>query len=599
MSTQSETFEAIIKTVDQSSTALRAVSKQIAAMRGEAHAAETQIGRLDQPRVWSTLGTNVKLIDSHFGRLGSTIGSVHNRISALVPALGAFGALASVTGIFAMIGEVADRRTETLDRLAKLGNPDPAKFIALSSAAKLAFVDVEKLDKGLGKLTLNMMNASQGRDKDVLAIFKHLKIDLRDPVTHALRDIGDVVPQLADAIERTASPQMRKLLVSKLFGLRGGAELLPMLQEGGAEMRRLAADMQGAIYRFTPEDDENAKAYRREMILLKASVTGTLDAIGIKLAPVLLPVLKEMRLWLSNPQNRKWLTDTIDENVKGVLKLLQDPKWKNVGADIRYVGHEFHLAIDAVGGLSRVIEILLAYKVLGWGIGFAEGLLRIAGAARAASAALLGVKAAAGEAGAAGTFAPLLLNLTTLAARLSPIGAAIAMLYPTSTAGRELDEAPQKDAKGRPIGIPDSVKLSKLIYEHRGDFHPDFDPRPNWTWGGGAPLPNTSLPRPQISFSLPSAAPSDTAPNGGLRLGPIFGPQLPANIESFPLPRSQLPVRGENLAEGPAPEAKVTIKVDFSNMPIGGRVTTESSGIGMNIRTQTNVGQASPMPERN
>lgn len=588
MTANAATFEATIKTLDQASGPLRAITSRIAAMTEVTATAERQLARFDKPEIFRRMSANVGLLRGRFDSLGASIGAVHGRMSSLFSALGPLAALTSVGGLVHLVENVAEARADQLARLQRTG-VDPKNLGFLTMAAKSARVPIEDLDKSLAKLSNNIVLAGQGKNKDFLSLFKSAHVSLKDTKGN-FRDAGEVMRDFFDVFQKTANGPLRETMARVLAG-KGGDKLLPMFLMQKEELDEIAKATKGLTYSYTPVDDKNLKQYSREMAYLKLSVSSLGNAIASQLAPVLIPVVKQMREFFV--AHRPEITKAVAEAIKGLTTTLKQFDWDRLGRDLKFIWDGFGTAITAVGGLNRVIEILIAYKLGSWGLSFARSLVRIGIEARATSAALLGVGRAAVAADSTTAFGGLLGRLALMSRSLTVIGAAIAILWPTSTAPKELDEAPP-DPK-HPRRADDSEKLSREIYERRN--------LPHWNWTiarPGAPLPAGPMRGPAINFNLPSTMPTIALPNGLPTLGPVFGPQLPALLRQSALPPSQLPSslfpssslpQGGSGADGGGGQLKISI--DVKNLPPGSNVSVDTGHL-TNL-VETNVGYANPL----
>jgi hypothetical protein len=603
MAANSGTFEAVIGTVDHASAPLRAITERIAGMTRQTVEAEEQMRRLDRPMMFQALSAQLRTLSGRFGSLGESIGNVHSKLSSLVPALAGLGGIASVAGVFKLVDATAEATADKVARMQRVGvNP---KFLGpLTVAAKAARVEVDSLDTFLIKMQRNMFDAASGKNKDVAELFKYLNMPLKDK--NGIRDAGEVMTQFFDVIQKTTNGALREKIVNALGG-KGGADLLKLFETPKAVLEEIKRETAGLNYSPSPTEIADLQSYTREQMYLKMAVQGVRNELGVKLEPVLKPIIVMMRQWIA--ANRDWIVQKVDEKVRAVTDALKQINWANIGRDIDFLGKALWSGVEAVGGFDRVIEIMIAWKVGTWALGFARGLVRIGLEAKAVGTALLGMRDAALAADSV-AFGGMLGRLAMIAGRLSAIGAMIAILWPTSTAKPELDEAP-KDPK---TPHNDSAKLSRLIYERRN--------APNWSWSLTGPKPESTtgpLPAPSINFTLPSTMPTVALPNGLPTLGPVFGPQLPAGVPALPngLPAAaparpsamptlgplfgpQLPVGAPVLpaslppvAAPAAPQGQVRVKIDIANLPSGSRVSTTGTGIA--DAPETSVGYADPL----
>ncbi|MEO0033524.1 MAG: hypothetical protein RIS94_3282, partial [Pseudomonadota bacterium] len=113
-------------------------------------------------------------------------------------------------------------------------------------AASQAGVSQDEMDAGLSKLNKTIGEAAMG-GKSQAAAFEKLGISIRDANGH-VRDAGDVIPEVAQALQRIHSPAERAAVLVELFG-KSGQKLAPLLADGAAGVNdlRQAAHQLGLV----------------------------------------------------------------------------------------------------------------------------------------------------------------------------------------------------------------------------------------------------------------------------------------------------------------------------------------------------------------
>lgn len=103
-------------------------------------------------------------------------------------------------------------------------------------AAKLVGVEGEGAAAAIGFLSKNMGLAIEG-NKEAVETFTKLGVDIKDAGGN-VRELGDVIPDLADAFEGMGSSQERTAAAMKIFGKQGAA-LIPLLKDGSKGLREM------------------------------------------------------------------------------------------------------------------------------------------------------------------------------------------------------------------------------------------------------------------------------------------------------------------------------------------------------------------------
>src|SRR3954454_19775399 len=319
------TFQAIVSAVNESAAAFKAVRTDLGAVRKEADLAREALVKLDRPGGLANLRASTQALNRHFGALNGKIGETHGFLKDLFPAIAAFGAVGSIAGIFALVGKVADARVEFNMMADRIGISTRAlgQFIF---AAKMTHVPAQALEDGLIKLNRALGTAAIGKNKMAAAILQRLGFSLKDIGSGAVT-AADVLRRLASSFGKTENAAIKTAVAQALLG-KGGAALIPMLNQGSEAWRRYAADAATLRYAFTPEDSRNLEDYERSTIRLDTAVKGITNAIAAGLAPVLTPLNNQMAYWIS--ANRDWIATGITGAVRDFSDLLKQQDWHGI-----------------------------------------------------------------------------------------------------------------------------------------------------------------------------------------------------------------------------------------------------------------------------
>ena len=148
-----------------------------------------------------------------------------------------------------------------------------------------------------------MGDAAIGKNKMAAAILQRLGFSLKDVRSGAVT-AADVLPRLAGSFGRT-NAAIKTAVAQALLG-KGGAALIPMLNQGAEAWGEYAKEAAKFRYAFTPQDNRNLEEYEHSTIRLNTAVQGITNAIAAGLAPVLTPLNNQMAEWIS--ANREWIT---------------------------------------------------------------------------------------------------------------------------------------------------------------------------------------------------------------------------------------------------------------------------------------------------
>lgn len=588
-------FDAKIKGVDEASGAVQkitsGVKRLIESTRGLTQAtkgltAANAAGTAAHTRFIASLSTHVRLLHGHLGSVNAGIAGIRNSVASLLPMIGALGAGASLAGLFALTKAAAESSHE-MGALSKRLGIGAGDIGALKYASKMSGVDGDSMVGGLEKLNKTLGTAAVGKNKVAVALFKHLGINLRDAGGH-IRTTAQLMPQLADAFQKTQDPAMRAFMATTLFG-KSGQELLPVLMQGGKALAEFAEEGKKLIYEATSEQKRALVEFQDNWIGLETAISGFKKEVGASLAPIFAPIVKAMKEWVA--ANRHWIATKIHDKVKALSDALKLVDWdKVITGTTRWIEETITL-IDKLGGVPTVLAA----------IGLAMGSPLISAVAGAIAifrslAATLWVVAAAAWAN------PIILAIAGL------IAAAVLLWYNWNWVKEKLAaifrwfEGQDEWVKilvrainpliGLPLAIMEAwrplVDFFSNIFDKIGSAFEKFSSymkssAGDWTrFGqsysataipqGGPRIIAPSLPRSQAPSQMPTFDAPEGAPSGG-------GGSL---------------IRRQSAVEPSPVNGNVGVRIAFDNLPPGARYTTTSSGRAS--IDEMSVGYMSPMP---
>ena len=300
--------------------------------------------------------------ENNIRRLGNSLQGLQGQaknaalgFNNLKGAVAGFGAAiagsAIVAGLGAIVKKSIDAGGELDDLQIKTGVSASALF-AIGNAAEVAGVDMETLSKGLGKLNINLVKAAEGNE-DLARKFKRLGVDVKDangnvvPADKALKQIADRFADMPDGAQKAAA-------AVALFG-KGGADLIPLLNEGAAAMVRFKS-------KLTPEEFEEftkrSDLFGESLIELGIKTRG----FGLELTAALLPALQTILEVFSDLFNTdkdfKALFEVIEFAIRGIAVAIYtvvkavDILIKNVLAAVQAAKQGF--AGDFVGAFKTI-----------------------------------------------------------------------------------------------------------------------------------------------------------------------------------------------------------------------------------------------------
>ena len=163
---------------------------------------------------------------------------------------------------------------------------------AMQLAAGEAGVSVDALTTGLRFLNKNMAEAAKGSG-DSAGLFRELGISLKEQ-DGSTRAAGDVLGDLADHLAEMPDAAKKTEIAMKLLG-RGGAELIPMLNRGGAAFEEAKAKMEELGGGMSKEFVEQAHEAEAANVRLEFSM----KSLRARIATALIPGFSELVEWFT------------------------------------------------------------------------------------------------------------------------------------------------------------------------------------------------------------------------------------------------------------------------------------------------------------
>lgn len=158
-----------------------------------------------------------------------------------------------------------------------------------------AHVSDEELTAGLRILQKNLYGAGTAGGEAANDLAK-LKVHVKD--SHGnIKDLDDLLPEIADGFVGLKSPIEKVALAQKLFG-RGGAALVPLLEQGSAGVEKLREkfhELGGGLSEDAVKAAEEAEISLKD---LGFASTGLKSRLAISLLPAVTAVIETLTHWV-------------------------------------------------------------------------------------------------------------------------------------------------------------------------------------------------------------------------------------------------------------------------------------------------------------
>lgn len=334
------------------------------------------------------------------------LGTAASLLKVIEP-MGILTGAASLTGLYKLTTAWAQFGTRLGFDAQRIGIL-PQKLQALQGAAEEAGASAGSMTTGLRSLHDNMVDAIGGRNNEAYLYFKQLKINIGS-MRGGVRDVTQVLPELADKIARLRDPTLQARVATQLLG-SAGEDLLPYLRRGSKGMQMLEADAR----RLGVTNQKGVQA-ASDLQLAQTRLGLATRGLAYSIAEKAGPGLQSLLNWFTDliAKNREAIAARIGQAVESFAKWIMSVDWKQIGDDIAEVADDAQSVARSLGGWKEtakdvgkvIMAVLIGRMLLGLGmtlgkivqVTLALKAMRTATiAAEAASAASAAAAAAAG-----------------------------------------------------------------------------------------------------------------------------------------------------------------------------------------------------------
>lgn len=259
----------IVKAVDRITAPLRGIF-------GKVRAASNAVrGALDRAGV-PLLGAQMRSVGVAAAGLGKNIASLSAIGMAGIGALS--GAVGALVTSFAQAGDLT---AKTADRVGV----GVEQFQAWRFAADRAGIGNEEFSKALLKLNTNIGTALVGKGP-ALEVLDGFGIKLRD-ASGAARTTEQILPELADKLQRIQSPSLRAAAAAKLFGAQVGTQMVTLLAGGSQGLEDMTERAKELGLVIGEDAARGGEAFVDSLTDLQYSLTGVKNVVAGALMPKL------------------------------------------------------------------------------------------------------------------------------------------------------------------------------------------------------------------------------------------------------------------------------------------------------------------------
>lgn len=277
-----------------------------------------------------------------------------------VPLGGAFATVAAT--VKGSISTFTDYASAAQDAATKVGGTarDIQRY---GYAAKMSGSSQEELNACLGIFSKNLANAVQGKNKNLVNVFKQLGISMTD-ANGKMRTTTELLPDIANAMRSQATESQKAYIATQLFG-RGGQSLIQMLEGGAEGLNELTAEAERMGIVVDQDGVDSAKAFGDNLDRLKFSLLGVSLSIGQHIIPIIEPMINAFREWIIT--NREMIATAIVDYCREFAETLKQIDFKALVTTMIDFVKQCNSIFKALGGLKTVaiaISAIFASKLL-------------------------------------------------------------------------------------------------------------------------------------------------------------------------------------------------------------------------------------------
>ncbi len=271
--------------------------------------------------------------------------------------------IAAITAAFTALTYGILRTVNQLDDLGKtaqkIGIPIE-QLSALKYAANLADVSTESLNRGMVILAKNMSSVAGGAKGPAADAFKALHISVTDS-GGALKSTSDLMGELSDKFATFKDSAAKTALAVAVFG-RGGAELIPLLNEGRKGLKDAADEASRFGLIVSNDAAKSAQEFNDNLKRLSAIMEGVLIKITAGLVNELVSLSAALVAVANNGTTTQVIADAIGVTLRAVAVAAVV-----VTTDLSALAGTIKLLVDvssaiAGGDFGKLPGIFTAYK---------------------------------------------------------------------------------------------------------------------------------------------------------------------------------------------------------------------------------------------
>lgn len=227
---------------------------------------------------------------------------------AMGPAVGT--ALAAAGTAFAFMAKGVINANDEMAKMSQRTGFTTESLSALKYGAELSGTSIEGLEKGLKKLSVNILDAERGT-KEAKDTFSALGISYKT-ATGEIKSGDAVLSEVAERFKTMPDGIEKSAIAQKMFG-KSGAELIPMLNGGAAGLAAFRKEAEELGIIVSGDTAAAAEQFNDNLSRLHSAVTGVVQTIVAEALPQFVSLTNTLiqmaKKFLENRDNIKMVGD--------------------------------------------------------------------------------------------------------------------------------------------------------------------------------------------------------------------------------------------------------------------------------------------------
>ena len=210
-----------------------------------------------------------------------------------------------------------DSQTAALDKIAKQSKQTglgTQEYQRLAFAAERSGTSITALGGASKKLQGQLLDVQAGGGIALITALKEIGLGVEDIKG---KDFEAQLGIIGNAMNLTASDTEKVGLSAKIFGMRAGPDMIPLLNEGAEGIKKLG-DAAGEL--FNDEQLKTSERFQDVMVAAKRRVAQLVGEIAVGLVPVVERGIKKFQEWVL--ENDKLFKEQLPNGIAAMGKLI-------------------------------------------------------------------------------------------------------------------------------------------------------------------------------------------------------------------------------------------------------------------------------------